>query len=141
MSHAQGARMMAASDRSATLADFIEALLVMLSDSGTSVVLNMVDPGFCKSELLRERTWPWYFKLMMAIAMPLLARTPEMGARTYIWAVTAGSKSHGYYVEDSELSTPAPFVDTEEGRRLQVKVFDELACILNSLAPRIIENI
>ncbi|KAI1130049.1 short-chain dehydrogenase/reductase-like protein [Nemania abortiva] len=118
-----------------------ERMRVSDGDGEISVVLNMVEPGFCKSELLRERSWPWYFKLMMAISIPLLARTPEMGARTYIWAASAGSKSHGNYIEDCELSTPAPFADTEEGRRLQVKVFDELSGILDSIVPGIIKCI
>ncbi|RYO92553.1 hypothetical protein DL766_002366 [Monosporascus sp. MC13-8B] len=105
------------------------------------IVLNMVDPGFCQSDLLREKTWEWYFKLMMAVATPVLARTPEMGSRTYIWAVSAGSPSHGYYTEDCELSTPAPFADTEEGKCLQVRIFRELAEVLEDIVPGVTQNI
>ncbi|RYP56148.1 hypothetical protein DL771_012093 [Monosporascus sp. 5C6A] len=113
-----------------------------MKDSGEpQVVLNMVEPGFCKSELLREGTWPWYFKVMMAVANAVLARTPEMGSRTYIWAACAGPQSHGVYVEDCMFSTPAPLADTEEGGLLQVKVFRELAEILEGIVPNITRNI
>ncbi|GAP92002.1 putative short-chain dehydrogenase reductase protein [Rosellinia necatrix] len=112
-----------------------------MSESENPVILNMVDPGFCESELLRERTWPWYFKLMMAVSIPVLARTAEMGARTYIWAASAGPESHGRYIEDCELSTPAPLADAEEGRQLQVRIFGELVDVLNGIVPKVTENI
>lgn len=113
-----------------------------MRDSGKQqVALNMVDPGFCESEILREGTWAWYFKVMMAVSKALLARTSEMGSRNYVWAVSAGSQSHGMYIEDCALSTPAPFADTEEGKLLQTKVFRELSEILSGIAPGIMQNI
>ncbi|KAI1262935.1 short-chain dehydrogenase/reductase-like protein [Xylariaceae sp. FL1019] len=103
----------------------------MSSDDEAPVVLNMVDPGYCKSDLLRDGLhWRWHRRLLMAAAVPLLARSPEMGARNYIWAVSAGSKSHGCYIEDCGLSTPAPIVDSTAGKRLQHELFDKLCNII-----------
>lgn len=113
----------------------------MRSSDGPQVVLNMVEPGFCKSRLLREGTWQWYYKVMMAVANTTLARTSEMGARNYVWAACAGPESHGIYIEDCMLSTPAPFADTEEGRQLQVRLFYELAGILEGIEPHVMQNI
>lgn len=101
----------------------------------------MVDPGFCISELLREGTWAWLFKVMMAVSNTLLARTSEMGSHNYVWAVSAGSQSHGMYIEDCALSTLAPFADLEESKLLQTKVFRELSEILSGIAPGIMQNI
>lgn len=113
-----------------------------MRDSGKQqLALNMVDPGFCISELLREGTWAWYFKVMVAVSNALFARTSEMGSRNYVWAVSAGSQSHGIYTEDCTLSTPAPFADTEEGKLLQTKVLREFSEILDGIAPGIMQNI
>lgn len=105
------------------------------------LALNMVDSGFCISVLLREGTWAWYFKVMMAVSNALFARTSEMGSRNYVWAVSAGSQSHGIYIEDCALSTPALFADTEEGKLLQTKVLREFSEILSGIAPGIMQNI
>ncbi|KAI1170432.1 short-chain dehydrogenase/reductase-like protein [Nemania sp. FL0916] len=124
------------------------SLLVMremakrMDSDRAQVVLNMVDPGFCKSELLRESaSWPWYVRLMMSAAVPLLARSPEMGARNYIWAVSAGLEGHGRYVEDCKLSTPAPFADSPEGKQLQIELFDELTSIICGIVPLAARNL
>jgi retinol dehydrogenase-12 len=66
------------------------------------VVLNMVDPRYCQSHLLRAKELEWPIRVIMAVADKVLARTPEMGARTYIMASNAGLDSHGKYLEDSE---------------------------------------
>ncbi|KAI1824545.1 NAD(P)-binding protein [Xylaria intraflava] len=113
----------------------------MKGDGKPRVVLNMVEPGFCRTNLLREGTWAWYFVALMAVSNALLGRTPEMGARNYIWAACAGPESHGAYLEDCGLSTPCPFADTDEGKRLQTRVFGELAGILEGIAPSIMQNI
>ncbi|KAI9899709.1 hypothetical protein N3K66_006170 [Trichothecium roseum] len=118
--------------------------LVKRTDGKTTavprVIINMPEPGFTKTELMRESTWPWYVKATLAVSNVVLARSSEMASRNYVWAASAaaGPGSHGLYVEDCKLSTPAPLADTEEGRRLQVKVFDELAEILERIQPGIL---
>lgn len=104
------------------------------------VIINMPEPGFTKTELMRESTWPWYVKATLAVSNLVLARSAEMASRNYVWAASAaaGPGSHGLYVEDCKPSTPAPLADTEEGGRLQVRVFDELAGILEGIQPGIL---
>lgn len=95
-----------------------------MGNSGTAAqaILNMVEIRFCQSKPLRARGWPWYFNLMMVIGIPLLGRTPEMIARTYIWPASAGPGSYGTCIEDYGLiSTPS------------VTVFDELAETLQGI--------
>ncbi|KAK8051625.1 hypothetical protein PG993_003010 [Apiospora rasikravindrae] len=118
-----------------------EVSQMMKREESPRVVLNMVEPGFCISDLLREGTWPWYYKILMAVSKFAIGRTSEMGSRNYIWAATAGTKSHGVYVEDCMLSTPAPIAEGEEGRMLQMKAFSELAEILEGIVPQVTHNI
>ena len=106
------------------------------------VVLNIVEPGSCRTELLREKvSWPWASRAFVTIGFGIFGRTAEMGARTYVSASTAGWESHGVYLEDCKLSTPHKFVDSEEGARLQKKVYEELLQILEGVSPGISQNI
>ncbi|KAH7303661.1 hypothetical protein B0I35DRAFT_446378 [Stachybotrys elegans] len=102
------------------------------------VVVNMVDPGFCQSDLLREKGWELPVRMMMGVADKVLARSPEMGARTYTMAANAGVESHGMYLEDCELSTPSQIVNTGDGIELQKRAWNELVEILNSAVPGIV---
>lgn len=99
-------------------------------EDNPEVVINVVDPGYCRTDIRREKPWPQPIEGMMYVADRVLARTAEYGARNYVWAATAGSESHGVYVEDCGLSTPAPMCDSEEGMILQKKAFGELMEIL-----------
>lgn len=105
------------------------------------IVVNIVEPGSCQTELLREKSWPWYFEVITRVGFGLVGRTPEMGARTYVAAATAGWESHGIYLEDCGLSTPHEFVDSEEGARVQTRVYEELMDILEGIEPGISRNI
>jgi retinol dehydrogenase 12 len=105
------------------------------------VIVNMVDPGYCQSDLLRENSWELPIRLMMGVADKILARTPDAGARTYTMAASAGEDSHGMYLEDCKLSTPSPMVETEKGKELQKRVWNELIEILNDVVPGAIDNV
>lgn len=105
------------------------------------IVLNTVDPGFCATDLLREKSWELPVRMVMNLASIVLARSPDLGARTYIMAASAGPESHGLYLEDCDLSTPSSFVETEEGKRFQAKIYDELAHIVEQVEPGVCGNI
>ncbi|OTA95816.1 hypothetical protein M434DRAFT_28508 [Hypoxylon sp. CO27-5] len=105
------------------------------------VVLNIVEPGYCRSQLMREQALPWYFEILMIVGFATVARTSEQGSRTYLSAATAGWESHGMYLEDCKLSAPHEFVDSEEGRKIQTKVYNELMAILEQIEPGILQNI
>lgn len=105
------------------------------------VIVNVVEPGYCQSQLLREKSWAWYFEALMIVGLSTVARTSEQGARTYISAATAGWESHGIYLEDCKLSTPHAFVDSETGGKIQKKVFGEVMDVLEKIEPGISHNI
>lgn len=110
-------------------------------DKSEQVVLNFVDPGACKTQLLREKSWPWYFEIMTKVGFGLIGRTAEAGSRTYISAATSGWESHGVYLEDCKLSTPHEFVTSDEGLKIQKKLFGELVEILENIEPGVTSNI
>ncbi|KAI0534173.1 putative short-chain dehydrogenase [Xylaria digitata] len=106
------------------------------------IVLNIVEPSSCKTQLLREKgSWPWAYNAFVTVGFGLIGRTPEMGARTYISAAQAGWKSHGIYLEDCKLSTPHEFVESAEGARLQKRIYGELVEILEKISLGISQNI
>ena len=76
------------------------ATLLPVSESG--VVINMISPGLCNTGLARysESTWN---RLKIRTANAIIGRTPEMGSRTLLHAVTAGKESHGKYCSDCEI--------------------------------------
>ena len=99
------------------------------------VTINVVDPGLCHSELGRD--FPgWGFWLIKLV----LARSTEYGSRPLLHAGSAGAISHGQYLEDSELSKPAPFVTSKEGKELQDRVWDELVKKLEVIEPGVTSN-
>ncbi|KFA46117.1 hypothetical protein S40293_03769 [Stachybotrys chartarum IBT 40293] len=119
----------------------VASQMLQKRDKSEQVVLNFVDPGACKTQLLREKSWPWYFEVMTKVGFGLIGRTAEAGSRTYVSAATSGWESHGGYLEDCKLSTPHEFVTSDEGLTAQKKLFLEVLEILERIEPGITSNI
>lgn len=69
--------------------------------SETGVIVNVVDPGLCKTGLNKElglftRAKAWCAKLIMG-------RSAEVGSRTLIHGVAADEESHGKYLTSCEI--------------------------------------
>ena len=82
----------------------------------------------------------------------LMARTTAEGAKTYLWACLADNIPPGSYTSSANVAKyvslsaldghslieshrPRSFAATEEGLRVQRKVWDELASIIMKIAP------
>jgi retinol dehydrogenase-12 len=66
-----------------------------------AVIVNVVAPGFCKSELMsREEGMPWALKVMQAIT----ARTTEEGSKTIVDAAVRGKESNGKYLDHQKIT-------------------------------------
>ncbi|KAL2679299.1 hypothetical protein Neosp_010070 [[Neocosmospora] mangrovei] len=98
---------------------------------GSGVVVNMLQPGMCHSQLTREDGW------MVAVLKFLLARSTEVGSRTLVAAASAGSDSHGAYMVDGEVDNDglSSFVRSKDGEVAQKKLWKELSEILESVCP------
>ncbi|KAI1126711.1 short-chain dehydrogenase/reductase-like protein [Nemania abortiva] len=106
-------------------------------DGNIPVVLNMVCPGYCKTDLGREKPWPPLWTAIFTVTDRILARTAEMGSRTLVMAASAGLVSHGMYLEDCKLSTPSDFVRSGNGEKMQQQAFTELMLILEGIEPSV----
>ncbi|KAF2026136.1 retinol dehydrogenase 12 [Setomelanomma holmii] len=88
--------------------------------SNFPITVNYVNPGLCQSELSRDSGWGlWFLKLF-------LARTTEVGSRTLVIAGSSGVGSHGEYQSDGKITPPSEWVRSEEGAKVQKRVWDEL---------------
>ncbi|KXG54271.1 Short-chain dehydrogenase/reductase SDR [Penicillium griseofulvum] len=122
------------------LSKLLEVLLVQELAGrvrGSEVIINMINPGFCHSQLGREMGFG--FKVYQMV----LARSTEVGSRTLVAGVTAGLESHGAYMTDGHVENTAlsPFVRSDEGRQAREKLWAELSSILEGVYPGIMQNI
>lgn len=113
----------------------IREIAPKLNDVG--VIINMLNPGLCHSELSRDG--PWFLNVMKFF----LARTTEVGSRTLLAAASAGEDSHGKYMHDAVISEDelSPFVQSEDGKKAQQKVWKELRSILEKIQPGVTGNL
>ncbi|KAA8643721.1 hypothetical protein EYZ11_012555 [Aspergillus tanneri] len=102
-----------------------------------AVIINMVNPGLCHSQLTRNASWS------MAVMKFFLARTTEVGSRTLVAGVAAGSESHGEYMSNGEVASQelSAFVRRDDGQTAQKKIWKELSEIFEAIQPGIMENL
>ena len=111
----------------------VRAVTARFADAG--IVLNMLNPGLCHSELARDAGWRlWFMKL-------LLARTTEVGSRALVAA--AYDENRGAYMSDAKAANQdlSPFVKSPEGAEAQKKVWGELKEILEGIQPGVTSGI
>jgi retinol dehydrogenase 12 len=90
-----------------------------------SLIVNAVNPGFCRSALRRNITglvtWP------MRLFELLLARSTEQGGRQLIWACIGGKDNidqlRGAYISSMKVHEPSDSVVSEEGKLAQTKLW------------------
>ena len=109
--------------------------------TGSGVVLNTLNPGFCHSSLSRNSEFPK--AIIFWLMKTLLARTTEVGSRTLVASAEAGEESHGKYMHDGKVGDEhlSPFVTSEEGKKTGEKVWGELKEILEKIEPGVTGNL
>lgn len=103
-----------------------------------AVVVNMLNPGFCHSRLARDISG-----VGMKVLKVLLARSTEEGSRTLVAGAAAGEESHGEYMENGVVAPHAvsAFVRSEEGAKVQVRVWEEIVQVLEGVQPGVTGNL
>lgn len=108
----------------------VRALAEKYPSSRFPVAINLVNPGLCHSELGRDFDTYTFWALKL-----VLARTTEVGSRTLVHAASQGAESHGQYMTDCTTGAPSAYVTSDEGKRAQQRVWDELVDKLESIKP------
>lgn len=108
-----------------------------ISTSGKPlVVMNVANPGYCKTGLGAT-----FRNAGAVVAEAIIARPAEQGARCMVNALADGSGSHGCYHSEGRVKPASPFVRSKEGRALGTNVFDELLERLEKVQPGVSKNI
>ncbi|CAJ2507070.1 Uu.00g082560.m01.CDS01 [Anthostomella pinea] len=102
------------------------------------VVINMLNPGFCRTELWRNT--PAAFRWIVDL-VGLTARSSEMGSRTLFSAAVAGEETHGRYMSNCVLSDESPWARSPQGYEVQGRVSAELKAIVDGVDPGVSNNI
>ncbi|KIV83223.1 hypothetical protein PV11_05270 [Exophiala sideris] len=112
---------------------FVRELVDRLRATSTSgpppVVLTLVNPGLCRSNLDHHMNviaqWLLYgFRLAVG-------RSTEVGSRTLVYGACAGSESHGEFMSDGQNQRVEPWIYTETGKEVQRKVFEQTMRVLD----------
>ncbi|KAJ7721501.1 hypothetical protein B0H16DRAFT_1666326 [Mycena metata] len=101
------------------------------------VTVNSVCPGMVKTNFHAKQ--PLWLKVPIFFVNALRSRTPEAGARALVNAVSAGPQSHGEMLADFEVWENT-FLDTEQGKKMEEKVWKETLAAADSFAPGSVEE-
>lgn len=124
----------------------VRQLAAAMSAAGSAtkgtITLTTLNPGFCRTALFRDNTFP--ASLFLACTTRLLGRSAEMGSRVLVWAAAAArgpEEVHGRWLDSCEVREPSPFVRSAEGAAVQARVYEELMGILEGVEPGVTKNI
>jgi len=99
-----------------------------------SVIINFVNPGWCKTELFRVDDGG----IGGRIGLRLTGRTAEEGSRTLVHgAVIAGEETHGKYVSECRVKPESTWVRSAESVQVEKRLWTELVAILEAIQPGI----
>lgn len=101
-----------------------------------SIVINSVDPCFCKTELSADLKG--VARVLFKIFELISARTAEEGSRLVVQTASAGIQTHGKYMRAGAVQPYAPIALDDERAAY---VWDLLCGKLEKLQPGILQNI
>jgi NAD(P)-dependent dehydrogenase (short-subunit alcohol dehydrogenase family) len=105
------------------------------------VVVNLVETGFCDTELSRENNG--IEEVAFNLWKRLFARTAEQGSRTVVAGASAGKESHGAFMVNG---VPAPealgkWCQSKEGGLAGKRVWDEFSEIVEGIRPGVLKGL
>lgn len=109
------------------------------SKSNGKVILNTLNPGFCRTSLFRDNKFPASMFLMLM--SHLIGRSAEVGSRVIVDAAAAGPETHGMWLDTFNIREPSAYVRSEEGQKMQQRLYEEMMEILDRVEPNVGSNI
>ena len=103
----------------------------------SKVTLNILNPGFCYSELGRDGN------VMQDVMRFFLARTQEVGGRPIAAGLVAGEESDGMYMHDGVVDEGAlsSYVKSESGAEMGKRLWEELREIYEGARTGVTEGL
>lgn len=87
----------------------------------TPVIVSMVDPGFCDTDIVRHQAQGLVYYIIKRLAF---VRSMEAGSRTLVHAAVASDRSmHGRYLSCCEVAEESDFLLSPEGKACSAKVW------------------
>jgi retinol dehydrogenase-12 len=120
------------------LASIIDPIANDKSQDSNPIVINSLDPCFCKTGLAGELTGG--LKAIYKFFEFVFAR-PAEGARLVVTAAAAGRQTHGGYMRAGALQPYAPFITSEDGVNKSNYVWEQLGRKLEQLQPGVLANV
>ncbi|KAI1327284.1 NAD(P)-binding protein [Xylariaceae sp. FL0255] len=93
-----------------------------------NVVINAVNPGFCKSGLHRHHPGGASFAKMVGW-------TSAQGGHCLTDAAIMHAQDNGAYISEQRVKSPSPFVLSKDGQKAQAKIWDETMRLLEQELP------
>ena len=109
---------------------FLE-LVPLASKAAPKVTVNLVNPGWCLTELSRHKGSP----LIERVNAVMFQRTAEQGGRTLVHAVTAGHESHGEYLSECVVKPQSEFVRSDRCKDVQARIWKDLVARIEKVEP------
>jgi len=95
----------------------------------SDIVINAVNPGFCKTGLMRNTSGVMYY--LSRVAQFLLGREVEDGARCLVdAAIIKGPETHGLYLSEMQVKAESDLVRSAEGKELEGRLWEEIVALL-----------
>lgn len=107
------------------------------SPGSKDVIVNCVHPGYCRTGLFGEKGQGFG----QVASLKLMGRDCEVGSRTLVDGVLKGRDSHGQYLGECQVKSVSPFVKSEQGGMIQLRVWKELMAKLQRIHPGVLGNI
>ncbi|KAL4881355.1 hypothetical protein BJY04DRAFT_188714 [Aspergillus karnatakaensis] len=110
-------------------------------ESNPSVIITLVEPGFCHSDLSRENQGIEAF--VFDIMKTVFARKTEVGARTIVTGVSVGKEAHGKYLVNGVVADEAlgGLAVSEEGKEVQRRLWEEVSDVIERVKPGLLKEL
>ena len=121
------------------LASAVDSTADYKSTNSSSVVINCLDPCFCRTELARGLS-PG-LNVIFKVFEALFARTAEEGSRLVVITASAGKATHGGYMRGGNLRSYAPLITSDDGAAKSRYLWEQLCRRLEEIQPGILANV
>jgi NAD(P)-dependent dehydrogenase (short-subunit alcohol dehydrogenase family) len=116
---------------------FYQLVQTLSKGDWSDVVVNLINPGWCGTDLSRAKPHP----VIERISFALMGWSAEKGSRIYVYALAAGKKSNGTYMSECQFRNESAFVRSDRGRRIERKVWKDLMTRIGKISAEVADFI